>query len=204
GSQVDFNSLRAIPWVFAWTQTRYNVPGWYGLGTALEAVIQEDRGNLDQLRKLYEEWYFFHAAIDNAQLEMARAQLATARFYARLSSGEGFDREIASEFERTRQAIYQITGRDSLLGHNPVIQKSIALRNPYTDVLNLQQVELLRRWTQATKKEREPLRQALFLSINGVAAAMQSTAVHVEAAPRATTSALAHAGAWGQEQRTRK
>ncbi|MCH7521311.1 MAG: phosphoenolpyruvate carboxylase [Candidatus Marinimicrobia bacterium] len=175
GSKVDFNSLRAIPWVFAWTQTRYNVPGWYGLGTALEAVIQEDRGNLDQLCKLYKEWYFFHAAIDNAQLEMARAQLATARFYARLSSGEGFDREIADEFERTRQAILKITGRDSLLGHNPVIQKSIALRNPYTDVLNLQQVELLRRWSQATKKEREPLRQALFLSINGVAAAMQST-----------------------------
>jgi len=174
-TEVDFDNLRAIPWVFAWNQTRYNITGWYGVGTALAAIIQKGEAHRDHLRKLYREWYFFHAVIDNAQMEMARAQLDTARIYGNLAARTPIPDMIAEEFERAREAVLLVVQQEELLDNRPVIKKLIALRNPYTAVLNLQQVELLRRWKKATGKEVEPLRHALFLSINGLAAAMQST-----------------------------
>jgi phosphoenolpyruvate carboxylase len=173
--QVDFEGLRAIPWVFAWTQTRYNVPGWYGLGTALQEVLEEDSENLPKLRQLYEDWSFFRAIINNAQREMARARPDIAHYYAEMAD-LGWHDEIIGEFEEARQAILNITEQEQLMDHSPVIQKSINLRNPYTDVLNLLQIELMQRWHETDEdEEAEPISQALFLSINGVAAAMQST-----------------------------
>jgi phosphoenolpyruvate carboxylase len=172
-SEVDFEDLRAIPWNFAWTQTRYNVPGWHGLGVALQEYIDEKSENLDMLRDQYQNWAFFRTVIDNAQLEMARARLDIAQRYARLTRG-GFHPQIQREFELARQAVLQITGQSELLDNSPVIQQSILLRNPYTDALNLLQSELLRRWRQQPKDTRE-LRKAMFLAINGLAAAMQST-----------------------------
>jgi phosphoenolpyruvate carboxylase len=177
--QVDFEGLRAIPWNFAWTQTRYLVPGWYGLGTALSEALAED-GAGAQLAALRKEWPWFRAVLANAEREMARARLPIARRYARASGIDGppaslHDR-IAEEFARARDALLAITGHDSLLSGTPVIQRSIALRNPYTDVLNLLQIELLRRSrTAPSEAERAPLRELLFLSVNGIAAAMQST-----------------------------
>lgn len=177
--EVDFEGLRAIPWVFAWTQTRYLVPGWYGLGAALRAVIDADETHLDALRRMYAAWPFFEAVVNSAQREMARARLDIAREYALEAASNGsasplHDR-IVADFERARQAILQITGQDDLLDNAPVIQKSIALRNPYTDVLNLLQIELMKRYRAAPDADRDPLAQALFLSVNGIAAAMQST-----------------------------
>jgi phosphoenolpyruvate carboxylase len=176
-AEVAFDDLRAIPWVFAWTQTRYIVPGWYGIGHALAAVLERaDRE--ETLRRLYREWPFFTAVVDNAQREMARARLDIAERYARLhgdADGAAYHDRIAADFRLARQAILRITGQTELLGASPVIRRSIELRNPYTDVLNLVQVELLRRYRSAAEAEREPLRQLLFLSINGIAAAMQST-----------------------------
>lgn len=128
---------------------------------------------------MYREWSFFTAIVDNAAREMARARLdIAARYVALADGGQGrnFHRIISDEFERTRSIILEITGNDDLLSKNPVIQKSIALRNPYTDVLNLLQVELLRRYRASTDEEEcQRLRAALFLSVNGIAAAMQST-----------------------------
>ena len=178
--EVDFDSLRAIPWNFAWTQTRYTVPGWYGVGTALSEVIAENADNLGALQRMFKEWHFFRAVVNNAQREMARSRLEISHFYAQLAAesgteGERFHKTIAQEHEEARKAILQITGQERLLDHNPVIQKSIFLRNPYTDVLNLLQVELLRRYRRAEESEREALREAVFLSINGIAAAVQST-----------------------------
>lgn len=185
--EVDFEGLRAIPWVFAWTQTRYIVPGWYGIGQAMQALIQETPAALERLQALYQSWHFFRAVVNNAQREMARARFEVARHYARLAddAAEGlaaqddapsFHRIIGEDFARAREAILRITGQQHLLDNTPVIQKSISLRNPYTDVLNLLQIELIRRYRAADEEEaREPLRQALFLSINGIAAAMQST-----------------------------
>ena len=109
---------------------------------------------------------------------MARARLDIARYYAELDEENGgieIHERIAAEFDAARTAILRITGQSELLDASPVIQRSIALRNPYTDVLNLVQVELLRRYRDADEAARESLRQLLFLSINGLAAAMQAT-----------------------------
>jgi phosphoenolpyruvate carboxylase len=178
-SEVDFESLRAIPWVFAWTQTRYVVPGWYGVGAGLSGTLADDPGARDLLRRLYREWPFFNAVLSNAEREMARARLSIAERYSHLAEEAGesgdYHRRIAEDYAAARESILSLTGEAELLDGSPVIQKSIALRNPYTDVLNLVQIDLLRRLRAAPEDEREPLRQAIFLSINGIAAAMQST-----------------------------
>ncbi|MFU8819332.1 MAG: phosphoenolpyruvate carboxylase [Desulfurivibrio sp.] len=175
--EVDLDGLRAIPWVFAWTQTRYIVPGWYGTGVALTQQLGEEGGR-ERLLRMYREWPFFRMVVDNARQEMARARLEIAQHYADLAadgSGGRFHRQIGEDFAAARAALPQITGEEELLDGDPALQRSIALRNPYTDVLNLLQVELLQRFHASGGEEREALRDALFLSVNGIAAAMQST-----------------------------
>ncbi len=172
--EVGFDDLRAIPWVFAWTQMRYTVPGWYGLGSAVETVRAQDPQSLPRLQQLYRDWDFFRTLIDNAQQEMARARLVIAALYAQESDGR-LHQLIADEFARSERAVLDITGQQRLLDNNPVIQAAIDARNPYTDVLNLVQRELLRRCRAGSEPDQELLQSALFLSINGIAAAMQST-----------------------------
>lgn len=179
GSEVDFGSLRAIPWVFAWTQIRHNIPGWYGVGTALGEQI-EQHGKLDELQRLYKEWPVFKVILDNAQRELARANFSVAPYYLNLSDETRIPGLITTEMEKASRAILKITGQEKLLDHNLVIQKSIRLRNPYTDVLNIIQAELMKRWREHNKAHGENgadenLRYLLFTSINGLAAAMQST-----------------------------
>ncbi len=171
---VHFDNLRAIPWVFAWTQMRFNVPGWYGTGTALGEALDESEETRELLRRWYREWAYFRTLIDNAQQEMARARLCIARCYDELGGVSLYER-IAAEYERAGRAILDITGQRELLDNNPVIQRSIEERNGPTDVLNLLQIELLRRYRTADEAGRGALRPALFASINGIAAAMQST-----------------------------
>ncbi|MXW64305.1 MAG: phosphoenolpyruvate carboxylase [Bacteroidetes bacterium SB0662_bin_6] len=177
--EVHFESLRAIPWVFAWTQTRYTLPGWFGTGHGLASLVEEDPKMVSQLRTLFREWTFFRAVVNSAQREMARARFDISQHYRELensSQGAHVHERIAEDFDRARDMILRITGQSELLDSNPVIQKSIFLRNPYTDVLNLLQVELIKRYRASDQEEtRDALRQALFLSINGIAAAMQST-----------------------------
>ena len=185
GDEVHFKDLRAIPWVFAWTQARYIVPGWYGTGAALADVVSEVDGALPVLQRCYREWPFFTAVLNSAQREMARARLDIAKHYdeSLRSGGTSFHDPIEADFERAEDAILTITGQDELFENSPVLKKSIDLRNPYTDVLNLLQVELIQRERSAAGEANDPardgsgdtLRTALFLSINGIAAAMQST-----------------------------
>jgi len=154
------------------------VPGWFGVGKALQQTIEEDPGAEEALRKLSREWPFFDAVLESAQREMARARLPSSERYARLDdrhNGPDYHRWIADDFERAREMILRITGNGELLENSPVIRKSIALRNPYTDVLNLLQIELIRRSREGSDMDDEELRQDIFLSINGIAAAMQST-----------------------------
>jgi phosphoenolpyruvate carboxylase len=175
--EVAFDDLRAIPWGFAWNQTRYLVPGWYGTGRALGAALAAGEG--ERLAALYRRWPFFAAVLDNAEREMARARLRVARRYAALAADPeapgSFHRWIADDFAAAAAAVAAVTGRDGLLAGTPVIRRSIALRNPYTDVLNLVQVELLRRCREADGERRDDLRRALYLSINAIAAALQAT-----------------------------
>lgn len=181
-AELDFARLRAIPWVFSWTQPRYNVPGWYGVGSAFAEAIAGDPGALDRFCRMNDEWPFFQAVVSNALREMARARLPIARRYAGLAerapdAAGGVHSRIAAEFERTERALLAVTGRARLLADNPVIERSIALRNPYTDVLNLIQIDLMRRWRAAgaAGADAEALQEALLVSLNGIAAAMQST-----------------------------
>ncbi|MDX1440060.1 MAG: phosphoenolpyruvate carboxylase, partial [Rubricoccaceae bacterium] len=170
-AELDFEGLRAIPWVFGWTQSRYTVPGWYGVGSAFAEV--EEAG--EQLKSAYPDWPFLQAIVGNALREMARARFVIAERYA-AQSGENLHERLAAEFDRAERALLEISGQSSLLSNNPVIEKSIALRNPYTDVLNLAQLELMRRYRKEHDPEmQERLKHALFVSINGIAAAMQST-----------------------------
>ncbi|HKQ50092.1 MAG TPA: phosphoenolpyruvate carboxylase [Phycisphaerae bacterium] len=171
-ARADFENLRAIPWVFGWTQMRYNVPGWYGLGTAL---ADQGPGSLSVFREGYRHWQFFRTLIDNAQQEMARARLQIARHYA-APDEQGFHARILQEFAITRQWILDITEQKELLDNHPTIQASIHARNPWTDVLNLLQVELLNRKIKKGEPEDRKLLQAiLYSSVDAIAAAMQST-----------------------------
>jgi phosphoenolpyruvate carboxylase len=172
--ETQFDDLRAIPWNFSWTQTRYNIPGWYGIGTAFEQVARDEPGARRLFQEMWEQWSFFQTVLENAQLEMARSRLQVARAYNRGASMD-FHRKISKEFELAEKWVLSITGGKKLLDNHPVIQKVIRLRNPYTDVLNLVQVELLRRWKDNDEKRRGRIRHAIFLSINAIAAAMQST-----------------------------
>lgn len=172
GGQLDFDSLRAIPWVFAWTQMRANVPGWYGLGTAFAEAIERDAGFIERLRAAYREEAWFTALLDNAQQEMARARLEVTGWYLADAAGKALLDRLREEFELTERIVLSITGHQALLDHSPVIQRSIAERNPDTDLINALQVELLRR----TREDDDPTLVALvMLSVNALAAAMQST-----------------------------
>jgi phosphoenolpyruvate carboxylase len=178
--QRTLGDLRAIPWVFAWTQNRCLIPAWYGLGTALSELP----GDVwPALRKMYKEWPFFEAAIDNAALALAKADMFIAQCYAQLTEDseirQRFWALIAGERDRSREAILKITGGDELLSQTPWFQGSIEVRNPYIDPLNLIQIELLRRRRAlppgTSAAESEHLRHLLRLTVQGVAAGMRTT-----------------------------
>lgn len=177
GSQgLQFIDLRAIPWVFGWTQVRYNVPGWFGLGTAAKALLEEQPDRLDVLKDWYKNWSFFNTIIDNAQREIARTHQLTSEIYAGRSEEKKLHNFIREDFDKTKKILLKITGQEEILDSRKVIKNSIKFRNVFTYPLNVIQVELLNRWENAAnEEERKQLRHALFLSINGVAAAMQST-----------------------------
>ncbi|MFN0073590.1 MAG: phosphoenolpyruvate carboxylase, partial [Chloroflexota bacterium] len=140
---ASLDELRAIPWVFSWTQARTNLPGWFGLGTALSAALQRER--LATLQDMYQHWPFFAATIDNAQVSLGTADLATARQYARLASVPAAFDVIEQEYGRTVASVLCITGEPALLGEQSLLARSIRLRNPYVDALHLAQITLLKR-----------------------------------------------------------
>ena len=170
--------LRAIPWNFAWVQSRATLVGWYGLGTALQAKIAE--GGLDELRKMYREWPFFSMVVNNAELELMRAHLPTARTYAaRVEPRELGDRVqglIEAEYNRTRDAILAISGQSDLMARARVVRNTVEFRNPMVEPLSRLQVLLMDRWESLSDEEKEGVwREAMLQSIAGIAAAMQST-----------------------------
>lgn len=177
---LSFEGLRAIPWVFSWTQIRAIVPGWYGAGTALHDLMTAEPESRDALRQAYGEWPFLKAVVDNALREMARSRMVIARLYAARLGEEGDEAmlgRLMKDFAKARDTLLSLSGETELLDRTPVIRKSIQLRNPYTDVLNLLQVELLERARSGDcgADEATALTEALLASVNGVAAAMQST-----------------------------
>ncbi len=177
----SIDDLRAIPWTFAWSQSRINLPGWYGLGTAL-AAFREAHGDagLAALRRLYRSWPFLGSVLDNAEVILAKADMGVARLYARLATGPGDDRRwatIETEYERAVSLLLEVTGRERLLDESPVLQRSIALRNPYVDSLSELQVRLLARLRTLDPAEPEHAQvlRLVQLTVNGVAAGLQGT-----------------------------
>ena len=180
-SAPSIDELRAIPWTFAWSQSRINLPGWYGLGTALEAYrAAHGEAGLDVLARLYRSWPFLNSLLDNAELSLAKADMGVARLYARLATNRGDDRRwaaIEAEHERAVTLLLRVTGRDRLLDDSPVLQRSIALRNPYVDSLSEVQVRLLARLRALEPDDpaRAQVLRLVQLTVNGVAAGLQYT-----------------------------
>jgi phosphoenolpyruvate carboxylase len=170
---LAFEELRAIPWVFSWTQSRHGLPGWFGLGSALDELVRSV--GVDRLRALYAEWPVFSALIDNAQIALVRSDIDVAGHYARLADDEarGLYGVIRREYERTVARVLDASGRPDLLEAWPTVFRTVERRNPYVDVLSHVQIELLRRLL-VDPPEVERIRAALFVTINGIAAGLQT------------------------------
>jgi phosphoenolpyruvate carboxylase len=169
--------LRAIPWVFGWMQSRHAVPAWFGVGHAIEKFVQRAPTNAALLREMMSGFPLFSELVRNVELAMAKADLTIARLYAGLVEDKEIrDRVFAlleEEFLRTRQGLLSITGEKELLEGNPVLSRSIRLRNPYVDPMSLVQVDLLRR--KRGGENTDILNYALGATINGIAAGLHNT-----------------------------
>ncbi|MFD1676945.1 phosphoenolpyruvate carboxylase [Alicyclobacillus fodiniaquatilis] len=175
---AQIEDLRAIPWVFSWTQNRHLLPAWYGFGLAMEQLLQKDSATLDRLQEMYREWPFFRTLIDNLQMALAKADMLVAREYAYLAgdTGERLFAQIEQEYNRSLKLVLQITGYAELLDNKPVIQASIQLRNPYVDPLSFFQVRLLRQMREDVDEEtKQALLADVLLTINGIAAGLRNT-----------------------------
>jgi phosphoenolpyruvate carboxylase len=159
------DSLRAIPWVFAWTQNRCLLPAWYGCGTAFAGA------DVAELRRLYRDWPFFRSLVENLEMTLAKSSLEIASAYLELVDDERPYRRIADEHARSVDCVLAIVEARALLDRHPVVQQSIRLRNPYVDPMNAIQVELLRRYRAGDEAARVPLAR----SIAGIAAALRNT-----------------------------
>ncbi|GAP08279.1 MAG TPA: phosphoenolpyruvate carboxylase [Anaerolinea thermolimosa] len=179
---VHVSRIRAIPWVFSWMQSRFNLPGWYGLGAGLEALLQAQPGALAMLQEWYACWPFFRNLLDNAELSLTKADMPIASLYADLvpdrTLAERIFSDIQDEYRRASHWVMAIKGESELMQAEPVLQRSIRLRNPYVDPLNYIQVEMLRRLRalpEGESEEARALREVIMVTINGIAAGLRNT-----------------------------
>jgi phosphoenolpyruvate carboxylase len=177
GKSSEVTKIRAIPWVFSWMQSRFNLPGWFGLGSALAAVKEEAL-----LREMYKGWALFNTMLNNAEMSLLKADLGIASLYVDLvpdkALGSEMFRAIRGEYDRTRDLVLLISGHANLLDEEPVTQHAVQLRNPYVDPLNYIQVEMLRRIRALPDKESEEaqsIREVITITINGIAAGLRNT-----------------------------
>jgi phosphoenolpyruvate carboxylase len=174
-------SVRAIAWVFAWAQSRQTLPAWYGLGTALESYCQNDKGNLQKLRNLYQTWPFFRALLGNIQMALFKADMLIAREYAELMEDQATAQHIfqliKEEYQRTEHWLLKIAQINELLEENPILKRSLTRRDPYLDPLNHIQLALLNRYRNEDleQSERDTQLDPLLRSINAIAAGMRNT-----------------------------
>ncbi len=181
----DLQDLRAIPWIFAWTQSRHLLPAWYGLGYALEKFITEHAPHaLELLRAMYKGWPFFSILITNAETSLAKTDLYIASRYAGLVRprvlGQTIFGRIREEYERSVRMVLELSQSKHLLERQPVLAESIRLRNPYVDPLNFLQTRFLEAWRRSRPREgvqplSDPLLRLLQITVGGIAFGMKST-----------------------------
>ena len=190
GSQA-ISDLRAIPWVFAWTQSRFLLPAWFGLGAAYrKQLAKHGESRLEFMRELYDNWTFFHGLINKIETGLAVADMNIAAFYVNELVEEAELRNrifkaITEEFENCQNAVFSILRRETLLSENQFLKRSIELRNPYVDPLSYLQVRFIKEWRERElarnnagsppPEERDLLLETILMSVNGVAAGLQST-----------------------------
>jgi len=169
--------LRAIPWVFAWAQTRVNLPGWFGLGSGLAAVADAPDGAAE-LRRAYREWPLLAVLLDNAEMSLAKTDRRIAARYLGLGGRPDLTAAVLAEYDLTARLVLTITGHDRLLADRPVLSRAVALRNPYVDALShlqLRALAALRAPGAESSSDRARLERLLLLTVNGVAAGLQNT-----------------------------
>jgi len=181
---MDLDDLRAIPWVFAWSQTRVNLPGWFGLGSGL-AAIEADPDGTDVLCRAYREWPLFGVLLDNAEMSLAKTDRPIAARYLALGGRDDLTGQVLDEYDLTKRLVLAVTGHDRLLADRPVLSRAVALRDPYVDALSylqLRALAALRRLDADSDPDSEPeaghrdrLERLLLLTVNGVAAGLQNT-----------------------------
>ena len=171
---AGITGLLPVPWVFAWAQTRYVLPGWYGAGAGLAAVVE--RFGLARVREVSAGWFFLRNLVDDVETMLARADLDIARYYDALAPAalRGYADDIRAEYQATCAQVLAIRDGRELLDSDPTLQRSIQLRNPYVDPMNLLQVDLLQRWRAGGRQDRD-LFEALLASVGGIAQGLQST-----------------------------
>ena len=171
---AGIEGLRAIPWVFAWAQSRHALPGWFGLGSGLDRLARE-RGD-GVLQRMVREWPFVATVLDDAEMAMAKADIDIAEHYAELAGASGrpcFER-IREEFALTERWICALKNQAALLEGDPTLRRSILLRNPYVDPMSFVQVDTLRRWRAGGRKDAE-LERVLVGTVHGIAQGLQNT-----------------------------
>jgi len=184
--------LRAIPWVFAWTQSRYMLPAWYGFGSACRSLEKSGSAGLETLKEMYQSWPFFRGLVAKIETALAVADMQVAGFYAENLVSEKLRQKylplIMEEYRLSCEAVLRITGQKHLLDNSSFLQQSIALRNPYVDPMSYLQVRLLKERRKPTKERRhavesdqggehasDAILDALLMTINGVAVGLQNT-----------------------------
>jgi phosphoenolpyruvate carboxylase len=171
----DLEGLRAIPWVFAWTQNRCNLPGWFGLGTGLQAVAEHE--GIEFLGAMRGAWPFFESLLDNAEMSLAKADPMIAGLYLELGGRPDLVDVIREEYRLTRRLVLAITGNDRLLARHPILRQAVDLRNPYVDALSFLQLRFLRQLRDGSVEgaAADRLADLVLLTVNGVAAGLQNT-----------------------------
>lgn len=175
----DIKSLRAIPWVFSWTQNRQTISGWYGFGTAIFDSIENQDISFAELRNLYGSWRFFNSMVQNIEMVLFKTDMLIGKEYTLLSKNKyakGIFDLIRNEYDKSVEAVLKITGERKLLDHDKLLQRTLSLRNPYLDPISFLQIELIRKYRASRESaNKNKLLKILRSSVNGIAAGIRNT-----------------------------